>query len=76
MLATNLNKYGYRIRTRSGVTVDNLVIQGRDEPEAQQKLMRMYPGCMVIETRDIRPACNTNVCSSFEDVVDVLAADR
>ena len=76
MQANNLIKYGYRIRTRSGVTVDNLVIQGRDESEAQQKLMRMYPGCTVIETRHIRPAVNTNICSSVEDVVDVLAADH
>lgn len=75
MQANCLSKYGYRIRTRNGVTVGKLVIQGRDETEAQEKLMRMYPGCTVIESHNIRPAVNTSICSSFEDVVDVLAAD-
>ena len=27
-------KYGFRIRTRSGAVVDNLLIFGRDEPDA------------------------------------------
>lgn len=75
MPACNLNKYGYRIRTRSGVTVDNLTIQARDEGEAQHKLMRMYPGCTIINSHDVRPACNTNASSSFVDVVDILTAD-
>ena len=71
----SLSKFGYRIRTRGGVTVDNLTIQGRDASEAQQKLMRMYPGCTVIETRELQRTCNTSASSSFEDVVDVLTAD-
>jgi len=34
-------KYGFRIRTRSGAVVDNLLIFGRDQPEAERKLRQM-----------------------------------
>ncbi|TCS73071.1 hypothetical protein EDC61_103194 [Sulfuritortus calidifontis] len=74
MSQNSLAKHGFRIRTRSGVTVDNLQIYGRDAQEAQQKLMRMYPGCTILETRDVAPACNASAGSSFEDVVDLLTA--
>lgn len=49
MLAPSMTKFGFRIRTRVGVMVDNLVIQARDEGEAQRKLRQMYHGCEVIE---------------------------
>ncbi|NWG87929.1 MAG: hypothetical protein HXY26_10565 [Hydrogenophilaceae bacterium] len=74
MSQNSLAKHGYRIRTRSGVIVDNLQIYGRNPQEAQQKLMRMYPGCTVLETREVAPTCNANAGSSFEDVVDLLTA--
>lgn len=75
MSTSTLSKYGYRIRTRSGVTVDNLTLQARDEGEAQQKLMRMYPGCTIIDAHDVRRTCNTNASSSFVEVVDILTTD-
>ena len=42
-------KYAFRIRTRLGVVVDNLMIHGRDEHEAQRKLRQVYHGCQIIE---------------------------
>jgi hypothetical protein len=44
-----MTKYGFRIRTRVGLIVDNLMIQGRDENDAERKLRQMYHGCEVIE---------------------------
>jgi hypothetical protein len=75
MLQNNLTKHGFRIRTRSGVIVDKLQIYARDAQEAEQKLMRMYPGCTVMETSVVAPACNANAGSSFEEVVDLLTAN-
>ena len=34
-------KYGVRIRTRSGAGVDNLLIFGRDEPDAEREVGQM-----------------------------------
>ena len=46
-----MQKFGFRIRTRSGTTVDNLVIHAEDRPHAEQKLTRMYHHCTVLECR-------------------------
>ena len=42
-------KYAFRIRTRLGVIVDNLMIHGSDEHDAQRKLRQVYHGCKIIE---------------------------
>jgi hypothetical protein len=46
-----VTKYGFRIRTRHGGVVDNLLIYGRDEHEAVTKLRQFYHDCEVLETR-------------------------
>jgi hypothetical protein len=42
-------KYGFRIRTRSGLIVDNLLIHARNEADAERKLRQMYQHCMVLQ---------------------------
>ncbi len=42
-------KYGFRIRTNSGLIVENLLIHGRDEVDAERKLRQMYRYCKVLE---------------------------
>lgn len=42
-------KYAFRIRTRLGVVVENLMIHARDEVEAQKRLRQMYRGCEVLD---------------------------
>ncbi|MBI2314142.1 MAG: hypothetical protein HYU77_16755 [Betaproteobacteria bacterium] len=49
-------KFGFRIRTKSGLPVENLMIQARDQAEAEQKLRRMYHQCEVIECQVIDAA--------------------
>ena len=38
MQAPLMTKYGFRIRTRDGLMVDNLLIHGRDGGDAERKL--------------------------------------
>lgn len=49
MLPPVLTKYGFRIRTRVGLVINNLMIHGRDPAEAHRKLRQMYRDCEVIE---------------------------
>jgi hypothetical protein len=49
MLAPVLTKYGFRIKTRVGLVINNLMIHGRDAAEAQRKLRQMYRDCEIIE---------------------------
>ena len=41
-------KYAFRIRTRSGLIVDKLLIHGRDEVDAERKLRQMYQHCKIL----------------------------
>jgi len=72
MAATNGTvKYGFRIRTRTGMVVDNLTIHGRDEADAERKLRQMYLHCQVLECRTVGGARNADPVS-FEDVVSLV----
>lgn len=46
-----MQKFGFRIQTRAGMTVDNLVIQGMDRPQAEAKLRQMYHHCTILECK-------------------------
>ncbi|WP_374353372.1 hypothetical protein [Chitinimonas sp.] len=46
-----MQKYGFRIRTKSGALVDNLVIQAVDLAHAEQKLRQMYHQASIVEAK-------------------------
>jgi hypothetical protein len=48
-------KYGFRIRTRGGLIVDNLLIHGRDKIDAERKLRQMYRHCQILECTVRKP---------------------
>lgn len=66
-----LIKYGFRIRTRVGLVVDNLMIHGRDEAEAQRKLRQMYRDCEVIECVCHHGAARTPA-ANYEQVINLI----
>jgi len=49
MLRPVLTKYGFRIKTRVGLVMNNLMIHGNDVEEAHRKLRQMYRDCEIIE---------------------------
>ena len=71
MHAPMMTKYGFRIRTRVGLLVENLLIHGRDESDAERKLRQMYHGCEIIECV---PMCGVvrGPVSSFEEVAALI----
>ncbi len=46
-----MQKFGFRIRTNTGTTVENLVIHGVDQAQAEGKLRQMYHRCTILECR-------------------------
>lgn len=56
MSASAIVKYGFRIRTRSGLIVDKLLIYGADESDAVRKLQQMYQHCNILECTLHKPA--------------------
>ena len=71
MQAHQFTKYAFRIRTRQAVVVDNLMIHGRDEHEAQRKLRQVYHDCHIIECICHRGGVRVPV-SSFEEVANLI----
>lgn len=67
-----LKKYAFRIRTRVGMVVDNLMIPGESEEEAGRKLRQIYRDCQILSCvchhGSVRPPV-----ANFEDVVSLIA---
>ncbi|HSS46933.1 MAG TPA: hypothetical protein VLL03_05925 [Burkholderiales bacterium] len=66
-----MTKFGFKIRTRRGLTVDNLIIHGRDLADAERKLDQMYLRCEILERRVIQKKEGT---AAFEDIVSLIAS--
>lgn len=64
-------KYGFRIRTRFGLLVENLVIHGRDEADAERKLRQIYRNCSIVE-RTVVEAPTRHETASFEEIVSLI----
>jgi len=72
MQLSSTAKYGFRIRTRSGAIVDNLLIYGKNEPDAERKLRQIYLGCEIIEAKRLVIQAQRSNPVSYEDVVDLI----
>ena len=73
MLGQHISRYGFRIRTRNGAVVDNLLIHGQNEDDARRKLCQMYRDCEVLTSwSDTRSRSPGNVSNSFEELVDLI----
>jgi len=72
--AMTTTKYGFRIRTRDGLLVENLMIHGRDEADAQRKLTQMYRHCEVLECR-VKNAARAPSAqdATFEEVIALVS---
>jgi hypothetical protein len=65
-------KFTFRIRTRSGLPVDNLVVQARDQADALRKITQMYMHCEVIECRQIE-AQPREEGADLEGIISLIA---
>ena len=73
MQSTSITKYGFRIRTRDGVLVENLSIFGQNEAEACRKLRQIYNDCEIIESHCQQGLPNgRHGHLNYEDVVDLI----
>ncbi len=71
MQAPFISKYGFRIKTRIGLIVDNLLIPGRDEADAERKLRQIYRDCEILDRCSQQPAAKA-VPASYEDVIALI----
>jgi hypothetical protein len=65
-------KFAFRIRTRSGLPVDNLVVHARDQMEAQRKITQMYMHCEIVECKQIHSAAREDG-NDLENIISLIS---
>lgn len=71
MHSSALTKYAFRIRTRDGLVVNNLMIHGRAEDDAQRKLRQIYRDCEILECI-CHHGAERRSPASFDDVLNLI----
>ncbi|HSC95880.1 MAG TPA: hypothetical protein VLC73_13010 [Burkholderiales bacterium] len=66
-----MNKYGFKIRTRTGALVESLQVQARDRAEAEQKIRQIYHQCEILDCQEITPTIKKESLD-LEDVVSLI----
>jgi hypothetical protein len=66
-----MNKYGFRIRTRGGMLLENLQVQARDRAEAERKINQIYHHCEIVECREVTPTLKKEGLD-LEDVIGLI----
>lgn len=67
-----MQKYGFRIRTRSGLAVDNLVVQARDQTDAERKINQIYLHCEIVECKQLQNAQHDEA-SDLEGIISLIS---
>ncbi len=49
-------KFCFKIKTRGGMVVDNLLVLARDREEAEQKILQIYHHCEVLDCHEAQLA--------------------
>jgi hypothetical protein len=47
-------KFGFRIKTRGGMVVDNLIVTARDRTEAERKVVQIYHHCEILDCQELQ----------------------
>lgn len=72
MQTPSITKFAFRIRTRGGLVVDNLMIHGRDEDDARRKLRQMYHDCEILDCV-FHAGAGRSGATSYEEVLGLIA---
>ena len=51
-------KFGFKIKTRGGTVVDNLMISARDRIDAERKVTQIYHHCEILDCHEVQPQVN------------------
>jgi hypothetical protein len=49
-------KFGFKIKTRGGMMVDNLMVAARDRAEAERKITQIYHHCVILDCKELQQA--------------------
>jgi hypothetical protein len=67
-----MTKFGFRIRTRNGLVVENLQVQARDRADAERKIAQIYHHCEVLDCREVGETAKDPGGLDLEDVISLI----
>lgn len=70
--STPMIKFGFKIRTRSGLPVENLVVHARDRAEAERKINQMYLHCEILECKAVQLPAKEDT-ADLESIISLIA---
>ena len=47
-------KFGFKIKTRGGTVVDNLMFAARDRADAERKVAQIYQQCEILDCHELQ----------------------
>lgn len=65
-------KYGFKIKTRGGMIVDNLMVAARDRTEAERKLSQIYHHCVILVCQEQRQSAASDEGADLESVFALI----
>jgi len=66
-------KFGFKIRTRSGLVVDNLLIPGKDQADAERKLNQIYRHCEILETKTVQQPSAREETMDIDGIISLIS---
>ncbi|HEY5799228.1 MAG TPA: hypothetical protein VIT92_03365 [Burkholderiaceae bacterium] len=69
-----MHKYDFTLITRDGQKIDSIVIAGRDQADAERKLLQMYRSCTIVSV-DMRYGDARQQTTSVEDILTLVARE-
>ncbi len=66
-------KFGFKIRTRSGLVVDNLLIPGKDQADAERKLNQSYRNCEILETKTVQQTSAREETMDIDGIISLIS---
>jgi hypothetical protein len=66
-----VQKFGFKIKTRNGMLVENLQVQAHDREEAERRINQIYHQCVIIECQEVTPTLKKEGLD-LEDVISLI----
>ena len=69
-------KFGFKIRTRGGMVVDNLLIPGRDQADAEKKLLQIYRYCEILEAKPVQQPRGHEEAMDMDGIISLISREN
>ena len=68
-----MTKFGFRIKTRGGMVVENLAVQARTREEAESKIRQIYQHCEILECNESAAAGGRGEGVDLEGLISLIS---